>query len=773
MGRKSKLLISAVACALPLAALAMGGVLADTVTSISGLVQFHQVVVDTAVSPGYVFYSGGGSITVTDLTTGNAVTTLDSGGGVAGIALSADGSTLYAALTQGTDANSVAAITVSTITPTGATQTTYPLAPGDVPYAVAVQSGKVWVSYNDTSVTTNPGAIGAINLTANPVTFEPATAPGAWSSPPDLATDPSNSGVLVAVQGGISPAMAATYDTTADPATSKAAQASLGSLCSSENQVAVVPGGQQFIVACGSPVNENVYNISDLSAPASQLGTGPSAPAGVAIDANGTIAVGTSGSPSAIYVYKSDGTLLNVFTLPGSMSLAATAGLAWEDTSTGAQLAAVEQTVPSGGYSLQVFDQPTVTVATAALTAPSTAVAGTQLTLTGSLTLSTGLALTSPATVTITRTGPDGQVTLPPTPVTAGSFTTTDTPPTAGAYSYTAFYAGDPQVTTAATSAPAAVTVNLNTATMTIAGPASISVSKSLTITGTLAFGAGVAVPAGTEVTITRTKSGVTTNLPAVSTVTGGSFTLTDTPPAAGTYTYAASYAATSTTAAATASRTVSVVLIPVSLGLTTGATTFTYEPTIRVTAHLGATYKNRTVSIYGQSFGSKTRTLLKTGPVDSHGNLTITYRAPHSTTFSAVFSGDAHYKARTVTRSVIVRAKVSESISGYYATKSIGGTVYRLFHRKDLMHAKAVVAPNKHGECVKFEVWEFFSGSWHFNVSTSCVALSQASQALADFAFGKADLGFPYRVRADYMRGSDTSNQSADSPWLYFEVTV
>ena len=752
--------------------MATSSVRADTVP-ISGLIQYHQMVVDTAVSPGYIFFSGGGSVVVTDLS-GNPVTTLDSGDGVEGIALSADGSTLYAALTAGSNANSVGAITVSTITAPTPTEVTYPLATGDVPWSLAVQSGKLWVSYNNTSAAVSPGTIGDFTLTPT-VTFEAATAPSTWSSPPDLAADPSNTGVLVAVQGATEPAMGATFNTTTDPATALAAQVNLGGAttpkCSYEHQIAVVPGGLEFIAACGSPQNENAYSTKDLSI-AATYGTGASFPGGVAIDADGTIAVGTYGSPSAVYVYKSDGTLVNVFTLVDPNSLVDTNGLAWEDTSSGPQLAAVEQPLGSLSYSLQVFNQPLVTQSALTLTTPSTAVIGSTIRLTGSLTLSNGATLPSGTSVTITRNGPGGSVPLPPvTPLADGSFTASDTPATTGTYTYTASYAGDTGITTSAT-ATATVTVSLNAARLTLGGPASIWVTRSATLSGALAFGTGT-VPAGTKVTITRTVAGSKASKQfTVSTAAGGSFKLTDTPPATGAYTYLASYAGNSTTAAATASHKVSVVRIPASLTMTTSGAVLTYEPTVRVTAHLGATYQNRTVSIYAQWFGSKARTLLKTGRVNSRGDLTITYRAPHSTTFTVVFSGDAHYAAKTVARSVTVRAKVSESISGYYASTYIGGTLYRLFHSNDQMNAAAAVAPDKHGECVQFEVWEYYQGAWNFNVSTPCVALSKSSQALAIFGLSQADLGVPYRIRADYIRsGSDTSNASADSSWLYLEI--
>jgi hypothetical protein len=33
------------------------------------------------------------------------------------------------------------------------------------------------------------------------------------------------------------------------------------------------------------------------------------------------------------------------------------------------------------------------------------------------------------------------------------------------------------------------------------------------------------------------------------------------------------------------------------------------------------------------------------------------------------------------------------------------------------------------------------------------------------------ADWGYPYRIRADYIRGSGISNLSADTGWQYFMV--
>ncbi len=214
------------------------------------------------------------------------------------------------------------------------------------------------------------------------------------------------------------------------------------------------------------------------------------------------------------------------------------------------------------------------------------------------------------------------------------------------------------------------------------------------------------------------------------------------------------------------------IVRAPTSLALTTGGTTFTYEPTIHVTADLGTTHTNRTVSIYAQWFGSKERRLLKAGAVNSRGELTVTYRAPHSTRFSAVFSGDSQYLPETVTSSVYVRARVLGSVGGYYASRRLGGVLYRLFRVNALLDAAAAVAPDKRGECVKFEVQEYYQGAWHPNVISPCVGLSRSSRAVQPFGLAQADIGYHYRVRAGYLpSATDQTNLSGGSSWLYFIV--
>jgi YVTN family beta-propeller protein len=212
--------------------------------------------------------------------------------------------------------------------------------------------------------------------------------------------------------------------------------------------------------------------------------------------------------------------------------------------------------------------------------------------------------------------------------------------------------------------------------------------------------------------------------------------------------------------------------LIRPKLSLSTGASTFTYEPTVHVTAHLGTTATNRSVSIYAQPFGSKSKTLLKTGRVGSKGNLTVSYKAPHSTRFSAVFSGDARYRPTTVARVISVKARVSASLSGYYASDRIGGITYRLFHRHAYMHVHVTVRPNKSGQCIKFEVQVHYQGAWKGNGPTRCASLGSSSKLSVTSSLAHAAIGYHYRIRADYVRGSkDKTNLSNDSAWQYLIV--
>lgn len=752
---------------------------ADSAATLPQLTGFHQMVVDSA--NGYVFLSEGISsesllsgasnstaIVVTDLT-GTYITTLDAGDGVEGMALSSDGNTLYAALAA-TDQVAAIGVAKGSITATTTpTQTLYNLGTGDVPYSVALQSGDIWVSY-DTTGTAGSGGIGAIDPTGP--TFESSAVPAEyWYYAPDLAADPADSNVLAAAEPDTIPAAAYTFGTGTDPGTALASAStglgngSEGTTCSTESQLLVLSGGSQLVAACSYPAYVYTYSTADLTNPVTTgpIFKGPSTgkPNAVAIGSTGTVAVGFG---STIDVYQSDGTLLNVVSLPGAAGVA-NAGLAW--SADGTELFAV--TDNAGTYSLTVYDNPTVTGSTLMLSGPPNAVVDTSLTLTGTLTLVNGAALPTGTTVTITRSGPGG--TASPRSVTVasdGSFTFTDTPAATGNYTYVANYAGD--TTTEASSATFVVPVVLNTAKISLSSPGVVTFGANVTVAGKLSLTTG-APATKTKLTVVRTETGSSaTKTFDVSTGAGGSFTVTDPRPAIGKYTYTASYAGNQTTTAAKAALTVSVARTTPSLAIKTSAANTTYGDKVTVTATLGPTLADRWVGIYAGPAG-QARKLIKLAKVNAQGNLSVSYTLSRNTTFYAVFSGDAHNAPRTVSRGVGVYVQVYMSNSGYFKTVKISGVSYRVYHHTAHLNTNARVVPNKAGECIDLEVQQYASQiGWFANETFGCFTLNKASVVSTYLTLLKAS-GAQYRMRADYSHGKDGTNLSTDGSWFYFEV--
>jgi hypothetical protein len=615
------------------------------------ITNFFQLAADSA--QGNLFISQGtadSGILVTNLA-GQQKTVLDSQDEVAGLAVSADGSTLYAALPS---QDEIAVIDTATLEQT----TTYSLGTGNSPEYLAIENGKLWVSYN--SSTAGDGAIGDIDPSATSPSLEAQAAMTGWYSAPMLAADPSGSGVLVGYEPYQSPGSVASYDTAVDPAT----LTTQGSLtCANLNDLVVLPGGSDFVPACvGTTFGQ--YSTASLSLTSSYTGN---APEGLAVTSDGNLADG-SAQYAAIYKSGSDSPV-NTFTLPGGDTVSH--GVAW--AADDSQLYVVMQDYTDSGavYTLQVINAPA----------------------------------------------------LPQT-------------------------------------------------TLTLSGPAKSYITKSIALSGRLTLSAGGTLAAGTPVTVTRSLAGSTsTKSFAETTAANGSFSLTDTPPGPGRYTYTASYQGSASVAPSTAIRAVTVSLFPVSLKLSTGAGTYNYDPTVHVTVQLGTTKTNRTVAIYARQLGSKSQRLLKKGRVNSRGELTVSYKAPHSVTFSAVFAGDARYAATTASRTVQVRAAVGESVRGYYGSQRSGSQTYKLFHRSGKLDLTVTVSPNKRGQCVKVQLEEYYQGTW-YSAEGACGYLTKASKASGALKLSSASVGSPYRIRALYVRSaSDVSNLSNDGAWVYFMV--
>jgi hypothetical protein len=665
--KKANYLRSGAACALllagvgGLAAAGAGSAKADTIISIPPSVTYlTQTLPDTSGGNSYLFVAANGEIMVTSLA-GKQITTFDAGYGIGGLALSADGATLYASVTSGAHADSVAAITVSTVASGTPGQVFYPLTPGDQPGSLAVQSGKVWVSYNSTAGAVTTWAIGAIDLAAAG-TFEPAAAPGSWTKALDLAADPKDTGVLVAVADE-SPAKAATYDTAKDPATALAAQGDLGTggtACTYPGEIAVVPGGQQFAAACDGPGSVYTYRPADIGTWVASYfadGGGTSQAIAVAVDADGSVAVANR---TNIFVYKPGGALLTTLAIPAGAKIDEGYGLEWADTAAGPDLAAVYQSTTTKAYTIQIFDNAQGQRPTLTFTATAKAGFGHPITLSGTAVLPGGAGDT--AKVKISRNGPGGSVTLSVTPSGSGAFKVTDTPKAVGTYTYTA-------------------------------------------VDGT-----------------------------------------------------------------ASATATAKVVKDVPTLKITTAGGTVSYRTVLHVTATLGATYVSRTLTIYAGINGSAKKRAIASGKVNARGQLSVAYAATQSTTFEAVYAGDADDAPVHAATVVSVRALVRETLSGDYGTRKSGRTTYLLYHHTGKVTVTAAVTPAHPGACVTVQTQEFYKGAWHASGTTGCTKLSTAGKATILLPLSKDQLGRPYRIRADFASNSK-ANANGTSGWQYFLV--
>ncbi|WP_405770886.1 hypothetical protein [Streptomyces sp. NBC_01538] len=817
------------------------------------LSQYAHMLVDTAHQHLY-FSQGAGTtaIVVTDLS-GAPVTTITGEQGATGLALSADGGTLYAALKDG---DALAAIDTTTLTET----TRVPTGTGSAPVSVAVAGGKVWYGGTDPAAD-GKGVIGSVDPTEPTPTATPQPGMGGWSVAPLLAT---GGGVLAAEEPQQSLSHVATFDVSSGTPTTKANTFVHGGTATG---LQVTPDGTQLLLAAPQQPALQAYGTTDLLAatrPVYYTGGVNSAPNSVAADTDGTIAVGsTSGSAAGLYLYAGSGVAENRITFP--TGTVAPDGLKW--SSDGVTLYAVTKDSTGGAYTLSVLPTAKLTDTELALNAPQYAVPTQQFRFTGTLNtkgwvpagaplqvtrdgeplpdgtatvaadgtfavtdtrqdagaytygvtypgdathrpstatltvyvakLSTTIpapAISSAApgavaftgslmtslnqgslpegtTVQVSRTNEDTQQTAELLPVQVDPATTefkvTDAPNAAGRFTYHLSYAGD--TTHEATSSDAGIQVSPYTPALTLKAPATATRGAALSFTGALT---DAPYASGETVTVTRTDAGHTTTPLSWTAVVGadGTLPIKDTPSIGGANTYTVSYPGDASHQAATASAIVQVSRAATTVSVATNASTYTYGATATVTAHLGATYNSRTVSIWATPAGGR-KTLVRTAAVDSSGNLTTTYKLTHNTTFTASFGGDYRYAPASASRTVNDQVGIATRLGGYYGTTTYGGTTYRVYHHTAKPAVSATVTPNKSGQCSVFQAQEYYSGAWHTLTTSPCFSLDANSATATSLTLTNA-VNQKFRVRVEYVRSAkDATNVSTWGGWLYLTV--
>jgi YVTN family beta-propeller protein len=336
------------------------------------ITSFHQIVADTA--QGHLFFSEGNdlygpggtnAILVTDLG-GNPVTTITGLSGVKGLALSPDGSMLYAALSG---ADEIAAISTSTLHVTATYSTTY------TPYTLAFEDGVLWIGYENGTL--GQSGVGYINPAAADPTFVPEALPGSWYYAPSISGDPENAslssttGTLVVSSPGTTPTPVDSFEISGTTVTSSDS-ADLDYSYSPEYGLDVLPGGSKFVM------DGVLYDTTDIATgPESVYPTAESGNSSAAVAPNGTLAIafGSGGSSQGpgIDVFPSGSMTADpaagYYGLGGTYDVVS--GLAWSaDSSELFSVTAAEDS--SGnvtGYTLHTFYPPRPT--------PSLAYSGT------------------------------------------------------------------------------------------------------------------------------------------------------------------------------------------------------------------------------------------------------------------------------------------------------------------------------------------------------------------------------------------------------------
>ena len=308
--------------------------------------------------------------------------------------------------------------------------------------------------------------------------------------------------------------------------------------------------------------------------------------------------------------------------------------------------------------------------------------------------------------------------------------------------------------------------------TITVDAPATAIRAKKLTVKGKVTSKA--AFPAGVKLTVTRTDVESTSGkaLAAVTAAADGSYSFSDTPPAGGKVKYTVRYAGDADHTAASASDTVEVSRATPTLTLDKNRKTYAYGADVKFTAHLGTTYKNRKVEIWADPYGSdRPNKLVKSGTVNSQGNLSVTVDLKRDTKLSAKFAGDARYKAKTVTNTVYTKVKISSSISGHYTTRTAWGQKYHYIRKsKDpVLKTTMTYYPNRQQ---RLQLQFHYDGAWQdWGAEYFTLGTSGGSDITLT---GTPTTNVRLRFRSEYhdTTSGDNVNTTTYGAWKYFIFT-
>ncbi|GHJ53129.1 hypothetical protein Nm8I071_24360 [Nonomuraea sp. TT08I-71] len=510
---------SILASTLTVAASLVAAVAPASAAGTTALLEGVTSVGDVAAGGGHVFVATEQGVVVAD-TQGTPTSTINLPG-AAGLALTPDGTRLYAALRN---SNEVAEVATDTLT----IVRRIALADNPCPSHLALAGTRLWVGYGCGQA--YGGVVGLDVSAADPqpygLTFNKYGAPVVAAA----------GGTVVTGELGLGPGSLEVYDVSTTPATRRGEISGhtygLGDL----NDIAISADGSTVYSAFNSPDQFDAWDTTTLtrlrSYGADEAGSG--IPKSVALSPDGAHLAGGRISGPFVSVFDADTTPTYADTNPTGETVPRS--LAFSNT----DVFSVLRGWSNGQFYLWRLKGALLPPSTLALTPPTEATALAPLTLTGRLALSDGSAPGEQPLV-VTRQLPDGtRSTLDGVTTAAdGRFTVTDAVPVVGDVRYDVSWDGSAAFRWS--SASLTVTVAPHPSSLTLAGPTSGTAGRPLTFTGVLDLG-GLTPPAGATIGVWRdvtNRTGTsTTYLPEVRPASDGSFSFVDAPPTGGQYTY-------------------------------------------------------------------------------------------------------------------------------------------------------------------------------------------------------------------------------------------
>jgi hypothetical protein len=218
------------------------------------------------------------------------------------------------------------------------------------------------------------------------------------------------------------------------------------------------------------------------------------------------------------------------------------------------------------------------------------------------------------------------------------------------------------------------------------------------------------------------------------------------------------------------------VVLPKGTVTIHTSTATATYGNSVTVTAHLGTSSSNRTLSIYRRPAAGGSWTLVKRGTANGSGNLAVAVKPANDTVYHAVWAGDTGHAATTsATSRVNVRVVMhAPALGGYRTTAG-----YRLYHYTSACSGAShsgcptfgmSASPLQKNQAFAFVVQAHLSGGWKTVAHGSYSSGATGKIAVRIYYTGKGVVGFAQRFHVSMA--TDSTNLGNTSAWTYFRVT-